>query len=47
MSKTPRYLTGDKQGIKEFLDKFDVRCLDHQHRCPTMPNKCPLVLYSL
>ena len=24
MEKTPRYLTGDKEGIKEFLDKYDV-----------------------
>ena len=27
MSSAPQYLTGDKQGIKAFLDKFDV--------CPT------------
>lgn len=24
MGKTPRYLTGDKEGIKEFLDRYDV-----------------------
>lgn len=23
-SVTPRYLTGDKAGLREFLDKFDV-----------------------
>ena len=25
ITTTPRYLTGDKAGLKEFLDKFDVR----------------------
>src|SRR5271156_6419119 len=24
MGSKPRYLTGDKEGIKEFLDKYDV-----------------------
>lgn len=24
-TSNPRYLTGDKAGLKEFLDKFDVR----------------------
>ena len=27
ITATPRYLTGDKAGLKEFLDKFDVRLL--------------------
>lgn len=27
ITTTPRYLTGDKAGLKEFLDKFDVRLL--------------------
>lgn len=25
MTTKPRYLTGDRVGLKEFLDKFDVR----------------------
>lgn len=25
MTTKPRYLTGDRAGLKEFLDKFDVR----------------------
>lgn len=25
LTSKPRYLTGDKAGLKEFLDKFDVR----------------------
>lgn len=24
MAATPKYLTGDSAGIKEFIDKFDV-----------------------
>lgn len=24
MTATPKYLTGDKAGINEFIDKFDV-----------------------
>lgn len=24
MATEPRYLTGDAEGIKEFIDKFDV-----------------------
>lgn len=28
MTTKPRYLTGDKAGLKEFLDKFDVRWID-------------------
>ena len=27
ITTTPRYLTGDKAGLKEFLDKFDVRLM--------------------
>lgn len=29
MTQASRYLTGDKAGIKEFVDKFDVRDLSH------------------
>jgi hypothetical protein len=28
MSSTPKYLTGDKKAIREFIDKFEVRQLD-------------------
>jgi hypothetical protein len=33
----PRYLTGDAAGIKEFLDKFDVR-LPNISRIPQSMN---------
>ena len=29
----PRYLTGDRAGIQEFLDKFDVRTLSLAGEC--------------
>jgi hypothetical protein len=38
---SPRYLTGDKEGIKEFLDKFDVR---ETH--PTYPMICSLYILN-
>ena len=27
MASGPLYLTGDKEGIKEFIEKFDVSCI--------------------
>lgn len=27
MASQPKYLTGDAEGIKDFIDKFDVSCL--------------------
>ena len=37
MSPTPKYLTGDKRAIQEFIDKFDVgelSCLSRKRLFP-------------
>lgn len=34
MAAAPKYLTGDAEGIKEFIDRFDVRTSASRHSLP-------------
>lgn len=40
MTITPRYLTGDKTALNEFIDRFDVRLI------PSSANGCRLSICS-
>jgi len=42
----PKYLTGDKAGIHEFLDKFDVRQLYSSNHPPSLTRSTQVFLFD-